>query len=880
MSRLSGTTSSGRLSSGGSSGRLSSGSSDDLSTVEGLRAYAKKVGLGDKADEIVNPKPKLSFLERLGKGLGAFNPAEAILTGQEKGLSAGLIEYPKRIIQGLGSAITGNDYGGTQRTFKDIAEKEGIHNGIAKFGLGFVGDVLLDPTTYFGGAMIKGLAKGVGTVTNTGIKTLAKVAPETAQGLQTAKTGLSDAFGSAFKFGYKSSKGATSDIATFLSKEQQAKLGLASSNLARLGTGVLTKTQQEELALKLIAGKRAEFTAREAGKLAPAVSSTDPLIQKTIEEQSKRSLKFAQQLDLQNPYETYFPFIKKDKLDDFIKKTGSSSLKVGSEGYRKEFKNLLTNESLELDPAKAFFTSEAQQVTDRMTRDFLGGFVSKYGKGLNEFKSIDEAKALGYELIKEKGVFGKELGFLPKWDAKLIKDSLDPGFQTINMLAKATGFDAITSLFKRSVTGLFAPFHVRNYMSGHIQNFEVLGIDALNPKNIAAGQKVAYLMGKGGKLPKELQKTFKPFVNRFSGDTFYTADFENALKSGTELKTVGAILSKERLKTTVKTLGLGQEAIPFKVGRAVGQFIEHQQKATAYITALGQGKTIPQALDIATKAGFDYRQLTAFESQIMRRLVPFYSFARKNIALQLQTLGENPQRINQVLAFFGNNPLALLGIKEGTPLTEEEKKNLPSFLREAIGIKLENAPNGLAQFISSFGTPIEAFAQLFGSNPVLRGISMMNPIIKAPIEIGIGKDSFRQRDLKDVYDAKEYALAPQIVKDLLDITEVKRDVLKKGADGKLHKVGSKIQYVADPVKLLIARSLFTSRGVSYLDQVFNGDTKGLVKFIKTTTGFKTQTQDLQMNQSINETNKRRELEDLLTKRADIRKYETVYKPKK
>ncbi len=864
---------------GSVAGKYPSVAKDDLSTIEGLQAYAKKVGLGDKADEIVNPTPKLSFLQRLGKGLGAFNPAEAILTGQEKGIGAGLLEYPKRIVQGIGSAITGVDYGGNQRTFKDVVEKEGIENGIAKFGLGFVGDVLLDPTTYFGGTIAKGLVKGAGAVTKTGINTLAKVAPETAQGLKTAGTGLSDAFGSAFKFGYKSQKGATSDIATFLSKEQQAKLGLASSNLARLGTGVLTKSQQEELALKLVAGKRAEFTAREAGTIAPAVTSTDPLIQKTIEEQSKRSAKFASQLDLQNPYETYFPFIKKDKLDDFIKKTSSSSLRVGSEGYKKEFKNLLTNDALELDPAKAFFTSEAQQVTDRMTRDFLGGFVSKYGKGLNEFKSVDEARALGYEIIKEKGIFGKELGYLPKWDAKLIRDSLDPGFQTINMLAKATGFDAVTSLFKRSVTGIFAPFHVRNYMSGHIQNFEVLGIDALNPKNINAGQKVAFLMGKGKKLPKELEKTFKPFIDRFSGDTFYNADFENALKSGNDLKTIGATLSKERLKTTIKTLGLGQEAIPFKVGRAVGQFIEHSQKATAYITALSQGKTVQEALDLATKAGFDYRQLTAFESQIMRRIVPFYSFARKNIALQLQTLGENPQRINQILAFFGNNPLALFGLKEGTPLTDEEKKNLPSFLREAIGIKLEDTPEGLSQFISSFGTPIEAFAQLFGSNPVLRGISMMNPIIKAPIEIGIGKDSFRQRDLKDVYDAKEYELAPQVVKDLLDITPVKRDIFKKGGDGKLHKVGSKIQYVADPVKLLIARSLFTSRGVSYLDQVFNGDTQGLVKFIKTTTGFKAQTQDLQMNKSINETNKKRELEDLLTKRSDIRKYDKVYKPK-
>ena len=138
----------GRLRSTSSGGRLAK-KSFDLDTVEGLQAYAKSIGLGRYADKIANPKEKLSFLQRLGKGLGAFNPAEAILTGMEEGVGRGLLEYPKRIVQGIGSLITGKDYGGTQRGFKEVAEKAGIQNKILKFGIGFLGDVLLDPTTYF-----------------------------------------------------------------------------------------------------------------------------------------------------------------------------------------------------------------------------------------------------------------------------------------------------------------------------------------------------------------------------------------------------------------------------------------------------------------------------------------------------------------------------------------------------------------------------------------------------------------------------------------------------------------------------------------------------------------------------------------------------------
>lgn len=156
---------------------------------------------------------------------------------------------------------------------------------------------------------------------------------------------------------------------------------------------------------------------------------------------------------------------------------------------------------------------------------------------------------------------------------------------------------------------------------------------------------------------------------------------------------------------------------------------------------------------------------------------------------------------------------------------------------------------------------------------------MTNPLIKTPIEIGIGKDSFRQRDLKDVYQANEYKLAPQIVKDLLDIKEVQKDILKRNSQGKLVKVGEKTQYVADPVKLLIARSLFTSRGVSYLDQIFGNDLQGFVKLLKTTTGIKPQQVDIEAQKYFKERDKQRALEDMLIQTGKLKKFEKVYIPK-
>lgn len=897
----------GRLSSTTGGGRLGGNKAADLSTIEGLAEVGRSAGLQPQVDKIVSPVPKLSALQRITKGLGAVNPAEAILTGTEKGVGAGIVKYGSGIVKGVGSAITGRDYEGERRTFRDVAEKAGVENAILKSGLGFVGDVLLDPSTYFGGAIARGITKVASKGASVALKGVGKVLPETEAGLRLAGTEIKDAFGKAFQFGYKASRGAKEDVMSFLGRKSEAELGLAGSNLDRLGTGVLTSEQQKELALNMVAKKRAEFQAAELGvktdlikkatsgdvkaieeigkinkELAEILSkqSADPVVQKTIDEQIARSQKMAGDIDIADPYVNYYPFIKKDKLTKFLQDTERAGIKVGSESYRKQFKNLLTNDMIEMNPAKAFFTREAQMVTDSMNRTFLQGFVKKYGKELSSYKTADEALTDGYKILKEKGMFGKELGYINKYDADLLRNSLSPEFQSINMLAKATGFDAITSLFKRSVTGLFVPFHVRNFVSGMVQNFETIGVTAFNPKLISSAQKFAYELAKdtkklgegiievGGK-PEKLNKVYQAFKERFGGSSFYTNDFLEAIDSGNKLKQAMPIFGKEAVKTTAKTLGLGQEGIPFRLARTVGQYIEHQQKAIAYLGGLSQGKSIKEALNLAETAGFDYRALTRFESQIMRRIIPFYSFTRKNIELQLKTLGHNPQRIQQVLSVIKN-----LGIAP----SEEESQNLPGYITEALSIKIGMSKEGLQEYIANFGTPIESFANLFDDKQILRTISQFNPLIKVPIELGIGKDSFRKKDLKDVYDAKEYAGAPQIIKDLLELHEVEKPVYKKVGD-KLVQTSTRKEYVADPERLLLARSLFTSRGVTYLDTLFNSDLSAFSKYMKLISGQKIYEVNTEVTKAIRERDTERELEDLLIKEGKIKKFEKAYIPK-
>src|SRR3990167_4654448 len=101
-------------------------------------------------------------------------------------------------------------------------------------------------------------------------------------------------------------------------------------------------------------------------------------------------------------------------------------------------------------------------------------------------------------------------------------------------------------------------------------------------------------------------------------------------------------------------------------------------------------------------------------------------------------------------------------------MTTEENKNLPAYLQEYLSFSIGRTREGVPQFVRNFGTPIEAFAELFkfqaeGKSTIERTflsiLSKVNPYIKVPVELGFQKDSFRQRDLKDVYTAAEYEIA-------------------------------------------------------------------------------------------------------------------------
>ena len=752
-------------------------------------------------------------------------------------------------------------------------EREGIDNAIAKFGIGLAGDILLDPSTYIPGkvfAKIFGVAgKGLGK----GVSLVDKVAPGFKQGIDDAGGALADLFvaGRGASEGGKGVKGVVAGTRTALGEAEIASKEVADKLYKDLGD--LSKDQAEMMALGMASAKIAEFKVGkgtvagiEAAKYVVSKIPDKVVRDKIITTADYiREYSIKQGMDANNLYHIYYPTSDVNRLKKAMSGTMKGKLIPGTKAYEKQFKNLVGLEDIEKSPIEALFRVQSEQATNKIYADELQRQIKEFGKPVNAYKSAEEAAKDGFVMLKEKGgMIGKELGWVTKDDFKFLQTQMDPGsqYKAINAFAKATGFDAVTNLFKRSVTGLFAPFHTRNYVSGMIQGYEEIGHTIFHPKAnayshlIAAGKNMDQTVNLGG-IPYKLGSIRKLLQARFGM-------VQGAATEGIEKRLVpvpGALTGKA-FKKTLKN-PLGQDSQVFRTARAVTQYTEMQNKANIVLGSLMKGDDIEKALVHAEKGAFDYGLMTSFESNVMRRLVPFYSFTRKNVELQARTLRDNPQRVSNVFKFIRDL---------GSNMSAEEKESLPDYMKDAFNIKTGTDEFGQLEVTSQLGTPIEQFTQLFSGNPVLNAISQMNPILKVPLELGTGVDSFRERDIKLTYDAKEYSAAPNFIKDFLKIREIEKPIYKNGKP----TGETKTQYVSNPERLLIVRSLFTSRGVSYLDQMFDGDMSEFSRWLKSTTGLKPQVIDEQTTQFFKDKEKTDNLSELLKRYNIISKYQSNY----
>lgn len=167
-----------------------------------------------------------------------------------------------------------------------------------------------------------------------------------------------------------------------------------------------------------------------------------------------------------------------------------------------------------------------------------------------------------------------------------------------------------------------------------------------------------------------------------------------------------------------------------------------------------------KAKDRVNKFNFDYGDFTDVERRYFKRIMPFYSWLRKNLPLQLEMLAVRPGR--QVVVPKAFHAIeTMLGIEKDATIED----SIPHWIKEKSPLQISD---GESPSFMNFGLPVQELSMLGGREGGIDGKEIMrnllastSPLIKAPIELTTEEQLFSGApvDSGTQYAANQFPMA-------------------------------------------------------------------------------------------------------------------------
>jgi len=387
----------------------------------------------------------------------------------------------------------------------------------------------------------------------------------------------------------------------------------------------------------------------------------------------------------------------------------------------------------EEDAIRALLYRKKKSVRDMTRAWFQDDLVGHFGvvatdlrKGSTEARELVKINKDHVSKPLLEGLKEGEEWYVPK----VVQDVFDT-FQRMSTMASSEeaqqwlrAIDWVTRKFKAMATIPFPSYHIRNMMGDMYMGF----IDGVRLKD--------YQRILGTKAGKEVK-----FLS-IGGETMDFAKIRGSFD-----KTA----SSAGFMATDVTQGVGSTRNVFSKVREASQTREDFGRFAHYTHALDEEygklhkvkdkvKRFEMAEDAATyrvnKYKFDYGALTPFETSVMKRMVPFYTYTRKAIPTLTEALFLNPKIFS-----YTNKLLQDISGTDGI-----SDMLAPDWMREIGYTKLTGEDEPLT--LRHDFLPTNAFQLMNpGSGDQTQGLAgnllgMLNPLLQAPMELATGRDSF------------------------------------------------------------------------------------------------------------------------------------------
>lgn len=292
--------------------------------------------------------------------------------------------------------------------------------------------------------------------------------------------------------------------------------------------------------------------------------------------------------------------------------------------------------------------------------------------------------------------------------ADIFERSIDVSSNDKGLKSLANVLSSFTSWWRGWAT-LSPGFHARNFMSNNVTGFLRHGAAWLNPQaHMEAFVATTIALNGPEEGFKKLAQimpadTVREVLARRIGDKTLgeLAEFggmrgvASRMSMGfTQPKTYGEVAQAGgKLFQGASLSPLSNQFAMFGVSRELGAYIESTAKMQSFLLdyrkAIKQGANAQTAMDWAkTQARFwflDYGDLTAAERNIGRNIIPFYSWARGNLGVQIVGMMQMPE----MYAMVGKATAAARA--EGAP----EQREFPEWMQELGMIPIAETEEGL-----------------------------------------------------------------------------------------------------------------------------------------------------------------------------------------
>jgi len=355
-----------------------------------------------------------------------------------------------------------------------------------------------------------------------------------------------------------------------------------------------------------------------------------------------------------------------------------------------------------------------------------------YAKAITSKQFADEVAKFATETgVAAKNSLVNGLKFEP--DVAKVIDNFYEGIkpEELNLVFKT--FDKVQNWWKSQA--LVSPsYHIRN-TAGNIWNNFLAGV-----KPMAYEMATAVQTGLD-KTPQLLNYVDEAKKLSVINEGWYAADIAEEV-----------INRIKGMSSVWKGLNpLSRQNYLLKANKKVGTAVENNARLAHYISKRMDGLSPELAAESVKKYLFDYGDLSKFERTVLKRFVPFYTWSRKNIPLQLSNLISQPQK-------FVVPHKIISEIESG--VEQPNEKFMGTYISENIPVRIRTNEDGNTEYFLLGNWLPYAQAIDFLNKPFSNILAMITPLIKTPVEQMTNTSAFFKNTLNQPQKIENYVGEP------------------------------------------------------------------------------------------------------------------------